>query len=91
MTYQITYIGAKWCKACKIVQPQIEELAKKYGIPVKLLDYDTMEEEQKADVGKVPTVYLYKNGKQDAKYDSNQVVSVDQWLQTNVLMSEGDF
>jgi thiol-disulfide isomerase/thioredoxin len=91
MTYEITYIGAKWCKACKIVQPQIEDLAKKYGVPVKHIDYDEMEEEEQKDVGKVPTVYLYKNGKQDAKYESNQVVSVNTWLQTNVLLSEGDF
>jgi len=49
-----------------------------------------MEEEEQKDVGKVPTVYLYKNGKQDAKYESNQVTNVTTWLQTNVSL-EGDF
>jgi len=86
MTYEITYIGAKWCKSCKVIQPQIEELAKKYGVPVKHLDYDMMEEEDQKDVGKVPTVYLYKNNVKNAKYDSNQVASVDKWLQENVTM-----
>ena len=74
-----------------MIQPQIEDLAKKYGVPVKYIDYDNMEEEEQKDVGKVPTVYLYKNGVQDAKYESNQVVNVTTWLQANVLLSEGDF
>jgi thiol-disulfide isomerase/thioredoxin len=74
-----------------MIQPQIEDLAKKYGVPVKHIDYDNMEEEEQKDVGKVPTVYLYKNGVQDAKYESNQVVNVTTWLQANVSLSEGDF
>lgn len=74
-----------------MIQPQIEDLAKKYGVPVKHIDYDNMEEEEQKDVGKVPTVYLYKDGVQDAKYESNQVVNVTTWLQANVSLSEGDF
>ena len=75
MTYEITYIGAKWCKSCKVIQPQIEELAKKYGVPVKHLDYDMMEEEDQKDVGKVPTVYLYKNNVKNAKYLNPEYIS----------------
>jgi thiol-disulfide isomerase/thioredoxin len=74
-----------------MIQPQIEDLAKKYGVPIKHIDYDDMEEEEQKDVGKVPTVYLYKNGVQDAKYESNQLVNVTTWLQANVSLSEGDF
>ena len=90
MTYEIVYIGAKWCKSCKVIQPQIEELAKKYGVPVKHLDYDEMEEEVQKDVGKVPTVYMFKNGAKHTKYDSNQVASVGKWLEENVSL-EGEF
>jgi len=74
-----------------MIQPQIDDLAKKYGVPIKHIDYDDMEEEEQKDVGKVPTVYLYKNGVQDAKYESNQLVNVTTWLQANVSLSEGDF
>jgi len=74
-----------------MIQPQIDDLAKKYGVPIKHIDYDDMEEEEQKDVGKVPTVYLYKNGVQDAKYESNQLVNVTTCLQANVSLSEGDF
>ncbi len=73
-----------------MIQPQIEELAKKYGVPVKHIDYDEMEEESQKDVGKVPTVYMFKNGEKHSKYDSNQVASVGKWLEDNVSL-EGDF
>ena len=90
MSYAIVYIGAKWCKSCKVIQPQIEELAKMYGVPVDLIDYDTMEEEAQKDVGKVPTVYMFKHGAKHAKYDSNQVASVGKWLEENVSL-EAEF
>jgi hypothetical protein len=73
-----------------MIQPQIDDLAKKYGVSIKHIDYDHMEEEEQKDVGKVPTVLVYKNGVQDAKYESNQLVNLGKWLEDNVSL-EAEF
>jgi len=91
MSYHILYIGATWCGPCKRIQPQIEELAKRYGVPVRLLDYDEMEEKDKDMVNKVPTIVAFINEKQSARFETNHVDSVSEWLTKNVPLTTTDF
>ena len=93
MTYSITYVGAKWCKTCVTIKPKIEELCKKFQISldIKDLEEDCTEAEQN-DIAKVPTIYVSKNDQHIAKYDVNQVNSVESLLkETVVLVNDADF
>jgi thiol-disulfide isomerase/thioredoxin len=91
MAYTIVYIGAAWCKTCKEIKPKTLELAQRFGLAVDALDYDDdLDEEQKAQVTKVPTLRILKDGAQVAEYNVNQVASLSTWLTTNVSMTVGD-
>ena len=91
MSYHILYIGAKWCGPCKRIQPLIEELAKRYGVPLRLLDLDTMEDADKEMITKVPTIVTFINEKQSARYETNHEASVKEWLSKNVSLTTTDF
>jgi thiol-disulfide isomerase/thioredoxin len=58
MSLRIDYIGATWCKVCVTVKPEIEKLAKDFGVTLKIYDADTMGDDMP---DKVPTVRLFKN------------------------------
>ena len=90
---QLTYIGATWCKTCKTITPQITELCKKFSVQLKILDYDKdLEEEDKARVTKVPTIWIYDGGEKRAEFNVNQVAQTESWLVANVkLAPDEDF
>lgn len=89
MATTILYIGAKWCKTCHQIQPKIEDLCKKFQVPLETKDLDeNCTEEEREDVGKVPTVYIRKDGNPVAKYDVKQVESTQSWLQNNVRLED---
>lgn len=89
MVYTIVYIGAVWCKTCKEIKPKTLELAQRFGLAVDVLDYDDdLDEEQKVQVTKVPTLRILKDGAQVAEYNVNQVVSLTAWLTANVLLTD---
>ena len=58
MSLRVDYIGATWCKVCVTVKPEIEKLAKDFGVELKIYDADTMGDDMP---DKVPTVRLFKN------------------------------
>lgn len=58
MSYRVDYIGASWCKVCKIIFPDLERLLTEYSIPLKTFDVDL---DNLEDIKKVPTVRLYKD------------------------------
>ena len=53
---RIDYIGATWCKVCVTVKPAVEKLAHDFGVSVKILDVDELDDES---VSKVPTLRVY--------------------------------
>ncbi len=82
------YIGATWCGTCKIIKPAIEQLAKKFSVTLKTLNYDTdLEEEAQDLVRKVPTIWMIQDGKRVAEFNVNQVASTEAWLLANVSLT----
>ncbi len=88
--FSILYIGASWCAPCRTVKPLIQDLAKKFGIPLILQDYDEMEEEEREKVRKLPTVRIMSDT--IVEITSNHVDTLDIWLRKNVrVIAEEDF
>ena len=57
--------GAVWCQPCRILEPELEELAKEWGETVKVAKLDVDEATQLTmnyQVLSVPTTMLFKNG-----------------------------
>jgi thiol-disulfide isomerase/thioredoxin len=88
---QLTYIGASWCSTCKTIKPALDQLCKKFSVPMKVLDYDKdlMDDEQ-AIVTKVPTVRIFQAEKMVAEFNVKQVASTEQWFSENVKLGESD-
>jgi len=54
---RIDYIGASWCKVCVTVKPAVEKLAHDFGVTVKILDVDELDDES---ITKVPTLRVFE-------------------------------
>lgn len=88
---ELIYIGAEWCASCRTMNPKIQELAKKYGIPYKYLDYDTDLECKQDTIVKLPTIqFIDSFGKKVAEFNTNQYASTEKWLQSNVCITSSD-
>ena len=91
MSHHILYIKATWCGPCKVILPKIEAAAKRYGVPVRVLDMDDMEEADQAMIKKVPTVVTFTNEKQSVRIETNHEAAVKEWLEKNVSLTTSDF
>jgi thiol-disulfide isomerase/thioredoxin len=92
MSVTIEYIGAEWCKSCKTIFPKVETLAKKFSIELQSKDFDIdLQENEKETVSKLPTVRIHKESKVIQEYSTNQVASLETWLQKNTTLNDSDF
>jgi thiol-disulfide isomerase/thioredoxin len=83
---EIVYIGAEWCSTCKTIKPAIEELGKRFGVPVRCLDYETdLSEDEKDRITKVPTIRL-SGPSAAAEFNVRQVAQTEAWLSANVTL-----
>ena len=82
--YKIQYIGATWCTTCKTIQPKIDDLSKKFAIPLSVHDIDDLPQEEQDTIVRVPTIRIYKDTIVLHVYDKNQVASVETWLKETI-------
>lgn len=89
---EVVYIGATWCKTCKVIKPEITELCRKFNVSLKTLDLDEdLEESEQATIRKVPTIRILKDGKLVETFDVNQTKSTEMYLSMNVgIGTKGD-
>jgi thiol-disulfide isomerase/thioredoxin len=60
--WNVILCSAEWCKVCQEVKPHIEMMAKKYEhVKFHVVD-EEVEHADVADVKKLPTVLVYKDG-----------------------------
>ena len=91
MVYEIPYIGATWCSTCKVIKPSTEALAKRFGVPLVIKDFDEdLSEEEKDTIRKVPTIRIVEETKQIVEWNMQQVQSLEGWLQTNIRLDVDD-
>lgn len=54
---RVDYIGASWCKVCVTVKPDVERICRDFGVEVRILDVDQLEDET---ITKVPTLRVFE-------------------------------
>ena len=92
MSHSIVYIGATWCKTCKTIKPAVEELAKRYGVPLIVKDLDAdLTDVEKEEILKVPTVRVLLGENRIAEFTVNQVKSLEEWLPRNISLESSEF
>ncbi len=64
--YTVVYVGAEWCPPCKVLKPQLKELATNMeGVGVLALDVDTDDvkgQEEFAHIRSIPYIMIYQFG-----------------------------
>ena len=55
---EVQIISAPWCKRCQVVKPDVTEHCRIGGAELTILDYDEMEDEDKASVKSLPTIRI---------------------------------
>lgn len=54
---------AGWCRPCKALEPFLETIPQRFGVPVMKVDVDTNEQAvQEHSIMSVPTIILMKRG-----------------------------
>jgi thiol-disulfide isomerase/thioredoxin len=93
MTYTIIYIGAKWCAPCKVIKPAVQDLSKKFQIPMTIKDYDDdLTDEERETVSKLPSLRIYNDTNiLVVEFLDDKVAKLTEWLQTNMLTPTDDF
>jgi thiol-disulfide isomerase/thioredoxin len=86
-TTTLVYIGASWCAPCKTVKPLAEVLAHKFGVPITFLDYDEMEEAEKDDVKKLPTIRILQDDTVVQTIITAHADMLEMWLRANVRVN----
>jgi len=89
---EIHYIGAKWCKACHAVKPNVKELSKQSNLPFHEHDYDALSEKEQATIGKLPTIRIKENEIIQAEFmTSTAADSLKLYLQSKKCLPEEEF
>ena len=68
---------AEWCGPCQIMKPRILDVMERMGDDIKVIQIDVDKEKELATsfrIGSVPTLIIFKNGKQ-------------QWRQSGIISS----
>jgi len=89
---EIHYIGAKWCKACHAVKPNVKMIAEQAKLLLVEHDYDDLSEAEQTKIGKLPTIYLKEKKVIQAEFMTNTAAdSLKLYLQSKKLLPEEEF
>lgn len=77
----IRYVGASWCKPCKLAKPEVIKLCERFNIDLKIIDYDDdMTSEEQSDIKKLPSIFIYDDNKQVKLITANHVEELSIFL-----------
>jgi thiol-disulfide isomerase/thioredoxin len=79
----VEYVKAEWCKVCKVLLPEIEELSKKFNVELIVHDYDDMDEEEKSQIKNLPAITILKGGEVQERMTENKKERLTAILQEN--------
>jgi len=55
---EVQLISAPWCKRCTVIKPDVASCAAMNGATLTVVDYEEMEEAEKAEIKSLPTIRL---------------------------------
>ncbi len=77
----IKYVGASWCKPCKLVKPEVINLCKQFNIELTIIDYDDdLTTEEQENITKLPSIFILDDGKEVKRITTNHVETFTQFL-----------
>ena len=55
---EVEIISAAWCKRCHTIKPEVAALCAIAGTSLNVVDFEEMEEEEKATIKSLPTIRM---------------------------------
>jgi thiol-disulfide isomerase/thioredoxin len=93
-TLCVKYYGADWCGACKKVFPAVQTLVSRFDVALEEIDYDMLEEEEKSNITKLPTVLVLERSKNadivHATFLTQHSDMLETWLRTHVRVNTSE-
>jgi len=77
MTAKVQIISASWCKRCQTIKPDVAEQCRIGGADLSILDYEEMDEDEKAHIKSLPTIRMRLHS--DTEWKSFTADSLDQF------------
>ena len=76
MPILVHYISADWCKRCHTIQPTVVTYSKIAAADLIVLDYEEMEEAEKATITSLPTIRM----KLDTEWVTYTNATITDWV-----------
>jgi thiol-disulfide isomerase/thioredoxin len=57
----VQYTSAEWCKVCKTLLPEIQEMCRKAGVKIELRRYEDLDEEEVSKIKTLPAITVIVN------------------------------
>jgi hypothetical protein len=73
-----------------VIQPKIDDLSKKFAVPLTIHDIDDLPQEEQDTIVRVPTIRIYKDTTILHIYDKDQVASVETWLKEAIPVGNAE-
>jgi len=90
MSFSIKYIGAAWCGPCKTIKPAVSLISHKFAIPLTFTECDEMEQSERNELIKLPTIRVYKDDILVLEITSNHTATLELWLREHVRVNGND-
>lgn len=89
----IKYVGASWCKPCKIVKPDVEKLCERFKLSLIIKDYDDdLSESQQNEITKLPSIFIYDESAIIKTIVTNHIEQLTEFLTSSLgIISDDDF
>ena len=87
----IKYVGASWCKPCKVVKPDVIKLCERFKVPLTIKDYDDdLTEKEQNEIAKLPSIFIYDEKTQVKLITTNHIEQLSEFL-SSAFKTDDDF
>ena len=87
----IKYVGASWCKPCKVVKPDVIKLCERFKVSLTIKDYDDdLTEKEQNEITKLPSIFIYDEKTQVNLITTNHIEQLSEFLSA-AFKTDDDF
>jgi len=89
MPFEVQVVSASWCGACKKIKPDVEKTCRVAGLTLVEIDYEAMEEPEKASILALPTIRMRASATEKWTHYTKQTIDAWKGLVTAAAAMDG--
>jgi thiol-disulfide isomerase/thioredoxin len=91
MPVEVQIISAPWCKRCQTIKPEVAALCTLSGATLTYVEYEEMEEDEKATITSLPTIRMRDRGEPWSVYTATTLEEWKAAITKTAIRTDGDF